>query len=549
LVHDYVLQIGAEKMVLGFREAIDAQRKAGQLRDIDRPVDIRYLGTLIEESETALLFNNVVGYDFPVVAGVMNDRERMALAYGCPFNDIQAKLREGVARPIPHETVNTGAVREICYQSGDDVDLFSLPVPLFAQKDGGPMITPGVTIASDGKGGYNAGVYRNLIREKNLTGIDLVTPNDLRRIAEQNTLEGKPTPISISIGTHPAVTLATSYRPPLGVDEIEIAGGILGAPVQLTPCATVDVPCVADAEIVLEAEILPTGWTKPEGRFGEFTRIMGALHWNPHVRVKAIYTRKNPIYWALHMPWEVAWLCAVIQEASLRQSLHEANIDVKAVNITPGGTCFFHAVIAISGRVGEGKQAIHAAFAADDFKQVIVVDEDVDVYNPLEVEWAVATRVQADSDVVIASGMRTKPLDPSLNLITGRMPTTAKMGIDATMAPDIPRARFERISYAFAEEIDTEAYLNADDATVDASDETDIAALAAEIRSVVDDAPTYHSDLIKQFWSAGAMNVNRAIGQLHETGDLWQDEEGRICLKDSPSAAVPPGSKLTNRID
>jgi 2,5-furandicarboxylate decarboxylase 1 len=534
-------------MVMGFRDAIAAQRAAGQLVEIDRPVDIRYLGTLIEESDTALQFNNVAGYDIPVVSGVMNNRDRMGMAYGCAFNEIQAKLREGVARPIPPKLVNSGPAREVCYQKGSDVDLFSLPVPLFAELDGGPMITAGVTIASDGDGGLNAGVYRYLIRERNLTGIDLVTPNDLRRIAEANTMAGKPTPISISIGTHPAITLASTYRPPVGVDEIAIAGGVLGEGVQLTPCETIDVPCVADAEIVLEAEILPTGWTKPEGRFGEFTRIMGALHWNPHVRIKAIYTRKNPIFWALHMPWEVSWLSAVIQEASLRQSLHEANINVSAINITPGGTCFFHAVIAINGRVGDGKQTLHAAFSADDFKQVIVVDDDIDVFDPLEVEWAVATRVQADTDVVIASGMRTKPLDPSLTLVTGRMPTTGKMGIDATMSPDIPRSRFQRISYAFADDVDTETYLGDDEGAVDQPENVDINSLAADIRAVVAEAPVYYSELVQRFWAKGFQNVSQALGRLHETGDLWQDEDGRICLVGSPFAAVPPSSKITNR--
>ena len=534
-------------MVMGFREAIATQRAAGQLVDVDRPVDIRYLGTLVAESDTALQFNNVAGYGIPVVAGFMNNRERMGLAYGCAFNEIQAKLREGVARPIPHKLVNSGPVRDVCYQKGDDVDLFSLPVPLFAELDGGPMITAGVTIASDGIGGFNAGVYRYLIRERNLTGIDLVTPNDLRRIAEVNTIEGKATQISISIGTHPAITLASTYRPPVGVDEIAIAGGVLGEAVQLTPCETIDVPCVADAEIVLEAEILPTGWTKPEGRFGEFTRIMGALHWNPHVRIKAIYTRKNPIFWALHMPWEVSWLSAVIQEASLRQSLHEANINVSAINITPGGTCFFHAVIAIKGRVGDGKQTIHAAFSADDFKQVIVVDDDIDVFDPHEVEWAVATRVQADTDVVIASGMRTKPLDPSLTLVTGRMPTTGKMGIDATMSPDIPRARFQRISYAFADKVDAKSYLGDGAGSVDDAEACDLDALAADIRIVVAEAPTYYSDLVERFWAQGFHNVSQALGRLHETNDLWQDDEGRICLKDSRYAADPPATKLTNR--
>ena len=534
-------------MAMGFREAIQTQRAAGRLIDIDRPVDIRYLGTLIEESEQALLFNNVAGYDMPVVAGIMNSRERMALAYGCAFEEIQAKLRQGVAKPIPHVEVNTGPAREVCYQIGEEVDLFSLPVPLFAQLDGGPMITAGVTIARDGADGLNAGVYRYLIREKNLTGIDLVTPNDLRRIAENNTVAGRSTPISISIGTDPAVTLATSYRPPVGVDEIEIAGGIIGDAVRLTPCQTIDVPCIADAEIVLEAEILPTGWTKPEGRFGEFTRIMGALHWNPHIRINAVYTRKDPIYWALHTPWEVSWLSAVIQEASLRRSLYEANINVSAINVTPGGTCYFHAIIAIRARVGDGKQAIHAALSGDDFKHVVVVDDDIDVFDPLEVEWAIATRVQADKDVAVLSGMRTKPLDPSLTLVTGRMPTTGKMGIDATISPDIPRARFQRIAYAFADDVEVESYLSQSNGTVEDPEAVDLDALAAEIRAVVAEAPIYYSEILKRFWAKGFQNTNRAVGRLHQTGALWQDEDGRICLAESPFAAVPPASKLTNR--
>src|SRR3970282_2463218 len=96
----------------------------------------------------------------------------------------------------------------------------------------------------------------------------------------------------------------------LGVDEMAIAGGIRGAPVELTRCETIDMPCLADAEIVLEAEILPTGWTHPEGRFGEFTRLMGGLHWNPLVRVKAVTLRKDAIYYALHMPGENTGLAA-----------------------------------------------------------------------------------------------------------------------------------------------------------------------------------------------------------------------------------------------
>src|SRR5205814_7120298 len=141
----------------------------------------------------------------------------------------------------------------------------------------------------------------------------------MRLFAERAYEAGRPCPISISIGTHPFEIMGSGFRAPLGVDEMAIAGGIRGAAVELAMCETIDMPCIADAEIVLEAEILPTGWTKPEGRFGEFSRLMGDLHWNPRVRVKAISTRPDALYYALQMPWENIWLSAPIYEAALRR--------------------------------------------------------------------------------------------------------------------------------------------------------------------------------------------------------------------------------------
>jgi 2,5-furandicarboxylate decarboxylase 1 len=137
----------------------------------------------------------------------------------------------------------------------------------------------------------NSGVYRFMLKERALTGIDIVTPNNMRLFAQRAWEAGRPCPISISIGTHPMEIMGAGYRAPIGMDEMAITGGIRGAAVELAPCETIDLPYVADAEIVLEAEILPTGWTQPEGRFGEFTGLMGGLHWNPNVRVKAVLMR------------------------------------------------------------------------------------------------------------------------------------------------------------------------------------------------------------------------------------------------------------------
>jgi len=274
-----------------------------------------------------------------------------------------------------------------------------------------------------------------MVKEKNLTGIDIVTPNNMRLFAQRAYEAGRPCPISISIGNHPFENLGSGFRAPLGTDEMAIAGGIRGAPIALTQCETIDLPCIADSEIVLEGEILPTGWTQPEGRFGEFTRLIGGLHWNPVVRINAITMRRDAIYYALHMPWENTWLMAPTRYTQIRRALKTAGIQIKDINVTLAGCGFWHAVVAIKKQAGEGKNALLAALSVMDLKHVVVVDDDIDVFNAMDVEWAIATRVQGDKDVVIIPGSRAKPLDPSLAVTPpGVVPTGAKVGIDATIA-------------------------------------------------------------------------------------------------------------------
>ena len=408
--------------------------------------------------------------------------------------------------------------------------------------DGGPMITAGVVIARDPELGINSGIYRFIVKEKNLTGIDIVTPNNMRMFAQRAFERGEPLPISISIGTHPIEITGSGYRAPLGVDEMAIAGGIRGAPVELAPCQTIDMPYIADAEIVLEAEILPTGWTLPEGRFGEFTRLMGGLHWNPLVRIKAISMRKDAIYYNLHMPWENTWLAAPTRYSAIRTALRTAGVQVKDINVTLGGCAFWHAVISIKKQPGEAKNALLAALSVMDLKHVVVVDDDIDVYDPMDVEWAIATRVQGDKDVMIVSNARAKPLDPSLPQGAGMVPTGAKVGIDATIPDGIPKEHYERITYAYADKAKIDDYVKGKaDEEGEAGDEPAVAALAGKIlqtyrarsRSIT---PTSPSDSLTYDFRT----VARAIGHLHATEKLWQDPRGRMCVRGSEFAAKPP---------
>src|SRR5205823_3567665 len=186
-----------------FRQFLDRLRQTGELVDLHQAVDIRHIATLVDQAKTALYFHKVIGYDVPVVSGIIRSRERAAMAMGCEtFGEIEHKLKAAIDKPIPPKHVKTSPTREVTLV-GDDVDLYKLPIPMSSIYDGGPMITAGVVIARDPELGMNSGIYRFIVKEKNLTGIDIVTPNNMRLFAQRALERKEPLPISISIGTHP----------------------------------------------------------------------------------------------------------------------------------------------------------------------------------------------------------------------------------------------------------------------------------------------------------------------------------------------------------
>jgi 2,5-furandicarboxylate decarboxylase 1 len=525
-----------------FRGFLDRLRKAGELVDLHQPVDIRHIATLIDQSDKALCFHNVIGYKIPVISGIIRSKERAVMSMGCEsFGEIEQKLATAIAKPIPPKYVNGSPTREVV-MTGDGVDLFKLPIPMSSIYDGGPMITAGVVIAKDPELGFNSGIYRFIVKEKALTGIDIVTPNNMRLFAQRAFERKEPLPISISIGTHPFEIAGSGFRAPLGVDEMSIAGGLRGEAVQLAPCSTIDMPYIADAEIVLEAEILPTGWTWPEGRFGEFTRLMGGLHWNPLVRIKAIAMRKDAVYYALHMPWENTWLAAPTRYTAIRQALKTANVQVTGLNVTLGGCAFWHAVVRIKkAAAGDGKNALLAALSVMDLKHVVVIDDDIDINDPNDVEWAIATRVQGDRDIVIVPGARAKPLDPSLLQGAGVVPIGAKVGIDATIPEHIPKEHYERITYAYADTAKIGDYVKGkQDNPGESGDQKAVEALAAEILAAIEKSPLYYTEIAERFSNYMFNTIARALGHLHTTELLWQDPKGRMCRRGSQFAAKPP---------
>jgi 2,5-furandicarboxylate decarboxylase 1 len=251
--------------------------------------------------------------------------------------------------------------------------------------------------------------------------------------------------------------------------------------------------------------------------------------------------RKDAIYYNLHMPWENTWLAAPTRYAQIRQALKTAGVQVKDINVTLGGCAFWHAVISIKKNPGEGKNALLAALSVMDLKHVVVVDDDIDIFDPTDVEWAIATRVQGDKDVMIITNARAKPLDPSLPQGFGVVPTGAKVGIDATIPEGIPREHYERITYAYAERAKIDDYVKGKaDPGGTAGDEAAVAKLAADILVAIDKEPLYYTDIAERFSSYDFRTIARAIGHLHASEKLWQDPRGRMCVRGSKFAAKPP---------
>jgi 2,5-furandicarboxylate decarboxylase 1 len=201
-------------------------------------------------------------------------------------------------------------------------------------------------------------------------------------------------------------------------------------------------------------------------------------------------------------------------------------------------------VLSIRKQPGEAKNALMAALSVGDIKHAVVVDDDIDVYNALDVEWAIATRVQADRDVFVIPGARAKPLDPSLPVMpAGVVPTGAKVGIDATIPEGVPRERYERIAYAYADVAKYGSY-KLDPQVVKTGSrkpgEDEVSALAGRILALIERQPLYYAQVIEAFPDVPLQAITRAFGKLHVDEKLWQDSEGRMCVRGSKFAAAVP---------
>ena len=431
-------------MTFSMRDYLSFLEKTDQLIKIEKEVDPTFeLGYILKETKGSkpFLFNKVKGYQMPVVGGLAGDRERIAQCLGVNPPGLIPKIIQAIASPIPYKMVSSGPVQEKVFTSNINLRKM-LPVPTFHQKDSGAFITAGILIVKDlNDNRYFTSIRRLQVNEGNNVSILIESPglNKMYHLLEE---QNKPLEVAVILGVHPIITLASQLSTQqFGLDKMAFAGALAGEGVEMVACKTVDLAVPANAEIVLEGKMIPHK-RRTEGPFGELAGYYGPATEQPFVEVTAVTQRTNPIFQVIFpSSFEHIQPNGIMREVGLFLHVRHLVPNVKDVHLTTAGGCRFHAIISIDKQEeGDGKSAIMAALASNkDVKHVIVVNDDVNIFNPHDVEWAVATRVQADKDVIIIPGAKGSGLEPS-HTIEG---VTAKMGIDATYPLQF-KEKFER---------------------------------------------------------------------------------------------------------
>ncbi|MAF50291.1 MAG: UbiD family decarboxylase [Rhodospirillales bacterium] len=401
------------------------------------------------EQERTVLFPAPDNHSIPVVANILTGRAHAAEAMKVPENDLLGRFQEAVRNPIAPIEVNKAPVQEIVHRQVDIGN--QLPVPTHNELDSGPYITAGLLIARNPK----SGVQNVSIHRCQLAGPDKITalllPRNTLAYMDMAEESGQALEIAIVIGVDPCTFLASQAIMPLDWDEMGIAGALHGSPVEVVKCLSNDVRVPARAEIVLEGRILPDV-REPDGPFGEFPQYYGSSDEAHVIQIDAITHRPDPLYHTITGgALEHLIMGGIPREATLLEHLQNSFPNVLDVHLSPGGVCRYHFIIKIDKQSdGQPKNIIMAAFGGHyDIKQVVIVDRDVDIFDPDEVQWAVSTRFQASKDLIVVTDAQGSKLDPSAD--NG---ITAKMGLDATAPLTGDQGEYTKIRVPGEDDVD-----------------------------------------------------------------------------------------------
>ena len=414
--------------------------------EVDPAHQLAGIAARFERGPRAVLFEKVRGSAFPVFTGLYWSRELLGELLGKPVLSLPQYVAECIrdwqTSPVAPVVVKNGPVREV---TEDTVDLSILPVPIHAELDGGPYFDAGVVVTRDPETGIrNTSIQRFQVVGKDRLAINIDAGRHLELCLNKAAARNQVLPFTLNIGVGPGLHFAAAApaeAAPFGTDELGIASRFHGRPLELVGSSLTHVEMVADAMIALECEMMP-GEVHAEGPFAEVTGYYATVAPRPLVRVRRIHRRRHPVFQTIISGGEVFNSVGLLGEANVLALLQKQVPGVKDVYFSHGGCGFYHAVVQIAQkRAGWAKQALMAAFAAfPPLKMVTVVDDDVDIRNPADVEWAMATRLDPKQGILVIDNVFGHGLNPTFPDYLG-----SKVGFDATRpfphTPNFTRAR------------------------------------------------------------------------------------------------------------
>jgi len=421
-----------------FREYIQRLEEQEKLIRVSKPISktLEIAGVLKQIEPTPALFEQVRESDFPVIGNLFCSKAAFAKYFGIQVTEIIPLLTNAIQNRSQPEVVNEAPCQEVVELNPD---LDKLPILFHCEQDGGNYISSGVVLAKHPVHGQNADFHRCMQFSKTEMAVRVVRNRHFDKFLQ----DLRQVDVAICIGNAPNILAAAATSVNLGVNELEIANAL--EPLQIVKAITSDILIPAETEYIVEGTIY-LDKTHPEGPFVDLTETYDVIRQEPVLEVKAITHRRDALWHAL-LPGalEHKLLMGMPREPTIFRKVNEVTRCLD-VNVNPGGCSWLHAIVQIDKQAeDDGKKAIEAAFAGhSSCKHVYVVDKDIDIYNPLDVEWAMATRFQGDRDLVVRERAPGSSLDPSADAGTQ---LTTRLGFDLTAPLETAGKSFRKADF------------------------------------------------------------------------------------------------------
>ncbi|MFH0818256.1 MAG: UbiD family decarboxylase [Candidatus Micrarchaeota archaeon] len=417
------------------RDFINELDSEGLLVKIQKPVSAKFeaAGVLKALDGKPVLFESVMESELKIIGNIFATRELVAKYLKTTPTDLLFKMADAIAKPTKPKEVGKAPFNE-----KHSIDLTPLPILTHCEGDGGPYLSSSVVAAKDKEYGGNLSFHRMMVVDKKHLALRIL-PRHLNEFIKRN--EGE-LDVAVCVGGTVPFLLAAATSVEIGFDELTIANSL--EPMTVSPSPLYKIPVPTETEIVIEGRI--TKKLVPEGKFVDLTETHDIVRQQPLMEVKRVSYRKDAYYQAL-LPGglEHKTLMGMPREPTIYREVNKV-CKCTSAYLTPGGCSWLHGVVQIDKKnKQDGKKAIEAAFAGHpSMKFVVVVDKDINILDPNDIEWALATRVQADTAVIIKPNEKGSSLDPSADPNTRK---TAKWGVDATKPLVAKGKDFERVPF------------------------------------------------------------------------------------------------------